>query len=445
MSGPRLLQGARVLDPAQRLDAVMDLLVLDGAIARLAPAIPAPENAEVIDLSGLCLSPGFVDVHVHLREPGGEHKETIESGASAAVAGGFTSVCAMPNTDPPIDDPAAVGFVLAKGERAKLARVYPVGAVSVGLEGKEMTEIGELIAAGAVAVSDDGHPVWDSGLMRRALEYTQVFDIPVFSHAEDQGLSGQGVMNEGAVSTALGLRGIPNASEDVAVARDCLIAELTGGRLHICHVSTAGSAEIIRAAKARGVRVTAEVTPHHLALTDEAVRGYRTDAKMSPPLRSASDVAAVRDALVEGVIDCIATDHAPHHYEEKEREFDDAAFGVVGLETALGVSLQEMVLGGRLDLLELVDRMASKPAQIAGLPAGSLADGANADIVVFDPEERWECRADRFCSRGRNTPFKGRELVGRVVMTLVGGRTVYDRRGERADARATVKVSEDVG
>ncbi len=385
----------------------------------------------MVAVDGLVVAPGLVDLHVHFREPGDEHKETIRSGARAAVAGGFTSVCAMPNTDPPIDDPAAVGFLRAEGQRAGFAHVYPVGAVSVGQKGEEMTEVGELAAAGAVAVSDDGQPVWNAGLMRRVLEYTKAFDIPVFSHSEELGLSRHGVMNEGPVSTALGLRGIPNAAEDVAVARDCIIAELTGGQLHIQHVSTRGAVEIIRAAKARGVAVTAEVTPHHLALTDEAVRGYRTEAKVKPPLRSAASVAAVRDALVEGVIDCIATDHAPHHYEDKEREFDDAPFGLIGVETALGVCIRELVVSGRLDLPELINRLSCRPAQIARLPAGTLAEGSPADVVVFDPEVRWICQPQEFFSLSRNTPFAGQELVGRVVMTIVDGRSVFARGADR--------------
>jgi dihydroorotase len=426
-----LLRGGRVIDPSRKLDERLDLLLADGKIAASGRDLDVPKGGETVDVSGLVVAPGFVDLHVHLREPGDEHKETIASGARAATAGGFTSICAMPNTRPPIDDHAAVGFVRAEGERAGFARVYPVGAVSVGLKGEEMTEIGELVAAGAVAVTDDGRPVWDSGLLRRTMEYTLAFDIPYFSHSEDLGLSANGVMNEGSVSTVLGLPGIPNAAEDAAVARDCVIAELTGGHLHILHVSTRGAVEIIRAAKARGVRVTAEVTPHHLSLTDEAVRGYRTEAKMNPPLRSASDVEAVRDALAEGVIDCIATDHAPHHYEDKDREFDDAPFGIVGLETAVGVCIRELVVTGRLDLTELIERLSLRPAQIAGLPAGTLAEGSPADVVVFDPEEIWICRPDEFLSLSHNTPFAGQELVGRVVMTWVGGRPVYDRSGER--------------
>ncbi|MGD2152906.1 MAG: dihydroorotase [Gemmatimonadales bacterium] len=431
MSRPVLLRRGRLIDPSQKLDEALDLLLVDGRVAAIGRGLQGPDGCEDVDVSGLVVAPGFVDLHVHLREPGDEHKETIASGARAAAAGGFTSVCAMPNTRPTIDDPAAVGFVRAEGERAGFAHVYPVGAVSVGLKGEEMTEIGELVAAGAVAISDDGRPVWDSGLLSRAMEYASAFDTPYFSHSEDLGLSANGVMNEGAVSTSLGLRGIPSAAEDAGVARDCIVAELTGGQLHILHVSTRGAVEIVRAAKARGVNVTAEVTPHHLALTDEAVRGYRTEAKMNPPLRSAADVAAVRDALVERVIDCIATDHAPHHYEDKDREFDYAPFGVVGLETALGVCLRELVIGGRLDLPGLIDRLSCRPAKIAGLPAGTLAEGSVADVVVFDPERRWACKPEDFYSLSRNTPFAGQELVGRVVMTLVSGRTVHDGRGDR--------------
>ena len=441
MSRPILLKGGRVIDPSQNLDGVLDLLVAEGHISGPWQGLEVPEGAEVINCSGLVVAPGLVDLHVHLREPGDEHKETIASGARAATAGGYTSICAMPNTRPPIDNPAAVGFVRAEGERAGYARVYPVGAVSVNLKGEEMTEIGELVVTGAVAVTDDGRPVYDSGLLRRTLEYIQSFDIPYFSHAEELALSSNGVMNEGPVSTSLGLRGIPNASEDAAVARECIIAELTGGQLHILHVSTRGAVEVIRAAKARGVRVTAEVTPHHLALTDEAVRGYRTEAKMNPPLRSAADVQAVRDALVEGVIDCIATDHAPHHYEDKEREFDDAPFGIVGLETALGVCNRELVASGRMGLSDLIDRMSCAPARIAALPAGTLSEGSPADVVLFDPEQRWVCEPNEFLSLSRNTPFAGQELVGRVVMTLVGGRPVYDPAGR---LQAGAEVSEDV-
>ncbi len=425
MSGPRplVLRGGRLLDPSTDRDGEGDLLVVDGEIAEAGRIDGVPEGAREVDVAGCVVAPGFVDLHVHLREPGGEHKETIRSGARAAAAGGFTTVWAMPNTDPPADDPAAVGYVRSEGERAAGARVHPVGAATVGLEGEQMTEVGELVAAGAVAVSDDGHPIWDAGLLRRLLEYTQTYGISVLQHAEDRRLAGAGVMNEGVVSTALGLRGQPAAAEAAMVARDCLLAELTGGRLHVCHVSTRQAVDQIRRAKERGAPVTAEVTPHHLALTEEAVRGYRTEAKMNPPLRTADDREAVREALAEGVLDVVATDHAPHHYEEKEREFDDAPFGVVGLETALGVLVRELVEPGLMDLAALVDRMACAPARTMGLPGGTLRPGAPADVVVFDPGERWTVEPDRFVSKSRNTPFAGQELVGRVRRTLVGGRT----------------------
>ncbi|MFQ5678281.1 MAG: dihydroorotase [Gemmatimonadota bacterium] len=425
MSRPLLLQGGRLLDPSQELDEWGDVLIVEGRIESCGGSIEGPETADRLDVSGLVVAPGFIDLHVHLREPGGEHKETIASGAAAAAAGGFTTVWAMPNTDPPIDDPAAVGYVRAAGERARGARVMPVGAASRGQRGERMTEVGELVASGAVAVSDDGSPIWDAGLMRRLLEYTQVFGIPVLQHAEVRELAAGGVMNEGKVATALGLRGIPCAAEAAMVARDLYLAELTGGHLHVCHVSSRASVEEIRRAKARGVRVTAEVTPHHLVLTEEEVRGYRSEMKMNPPLRTAEDREAVREGLADGTIDAIATDHAPHHYEEKEREFDDAPFGVVGLETALGVGIAELVGDGLLSLPELVDRMACAPARIMGVPGGTLREGSLADIVVFDPREPWTADPSRFLSRGRNTPFAGRRLVGRVRRTLVAGETRY--------------------
>ena len=437
------IRGGRVIDPSQRLDARVDLLLVDGRVADWGRDLDVdPATTEILEVPPTAVvCPGFVDLHVHLREPGGEHKETIATGARAAAAGGFTSVCAMPNTDPPIDDPAAVGFVRAAGLRAEGARVYPVGAASVGRQGKQMTEIGELVQAGAVAVSDDGAPIADAGLMRRLLEYTQNFGIPVLNHCEEPTLSAGGVVNEGLVSTRLGLRGIPNAAEDVMVARDIALAELTGGRVHICHVSTRGAVEFLRLAKAKGLPVTAEVTPHHLALTEEAVVGYRTEYKTNPPLRTAEDVAAVRAALVEGIIDCVATDHAPHHYEEKEREFDDAPFGVVGLETALGVCLRELVEPGLLDLAGLIDRLACRPARIVPLPegTGTLRRGAPADVTVFDPRARVVVDPNRFYSRSRNTPFAGWELPGRVLWTVVGGRVVHWGVAEReASTRAAM-------
>ncbi len=424
---PLIIRGGRMIDPTQRVDARVDLLLVDGRVAEMGQDLAAPDEAEMLDVSGCVVAPGLIDVHVHLREPGFEHKETIASGARAAAAGGFTAVVAMPNTDPPIDNPAAVGFVRAAGERAGFARVYPAGTITVGQAGERISEIGELVGAGAVTVTDDGRPVVNAGLMRSALEYCQTFDLPVSVHAEDLHLSRGGSMNEGVVSTRLGLTGIPNAAEDTMIARDLLLAELTGGRLHIQHVSTRRGVEMIRAAKERGVRVTAEATPHHLALTDVAVESYRTDAKMNPPLRGEADRDAVREGVRDGTLDVIATDHAPHHYDEKEQAFEDAPFGIVGLETALGVVLSELVHTGMLDLPTLVQRMSCGPARALGLPGGTLAPGAPADVTVFDPEQTWKVDPTRFTSLSRNTPFRGRRLRGRALRTIVGGRTVWQR------------------
>lgn len=433
MNDSILLTGGRVIDPSTDTDEVQDVLVVDGRIAAVARGITGPDGVPVVSAEGLVVAPGLIDVHVHLREPGAEHKETIRSGAQAAAAGGFTAVWAMPNTDPPLDDPAAVGFVreearrwARKGEGG--ARVSPVAAASPGLAGAQMTEVGGLVEAGAVAVTDDGHPIHDAALMRRLLEYTQSFDIPVLQHAEDMSLSAGGVMNEGAVATALGLRGIPNASEATIVARDIYLAELTGGHLHIQHVSTRESVELIRLARDRGVRVSGEATPHHLTLTEEAVRGYRTEAKMNPPLRAEADRLAVRRGVIDGVIELIATDHAPHHYEEKEREFDDAPFGIVGIETALAVCIGELVVPGDLALSGLIERMSTAPARTMGIDGGTLRPGRAADIVVFDPEAKWTVDSAAFRSRSRNTPFEGWELRGEVRYTFVGGETRYERR-----------------
>ena len=433
MSRSLLLARGRVIDPSAGTDDVLDVLVEDGRIAAVARGIAGPDGVPRVSAEGLVVAPGLIDVHVHLREPGAEHKETIRSGARAAAAGGFTTVWAMPNTEPPLDDPAAVGFVREEARRWARqgeggARVSPVGAASRGLAGVQMTEIGGLVEAGAVAVTDDGHPIHDPSLMRRLLEYTQSFDIPVLQHAEDMALSAGGVMNEGAVATALGLRGIPNASEATVVARDIYLAELTGGHVHIQHVSTCEAVDLIRCARERGVRVSGEVTPHHLSLTEEAVRGYRTEAKMNPPLRSAADRLGVRQGVIDGVIECIATDHAPHHYEEKEREFDEAPFGIVGLETALAVCIGELVTPGDLTLPQLIDRMSTGPARTMGIDGGTLRPGSPADIVVFDPQSRWTVDSAGFRSRSRNTPFEGWEVKGRVRRTIVGGETRYERR-----------------
>jgi len=425
MSARILLRGGRVVDPSQKLDGVRDVLLEEGRVARLGEELRAPEDARVIDCSGLVVTPGLIDVHVHLREPGGEHKETIGSGARAAAAGGFTAVCAMPNTDPPIDDPAAVGFVLAEGRRAGAARVYPVGCISAERKGERLALIGEMVESGAVAVTDDGSPVMDSGLLRLALLYAQSFGIPVADHPEDLTLSARGHMNAGLVATRLGLPGKPNASEDIHIVRDLLLAELTGGHIHLQHVSTRFGVESIRQAKARGVHVTAEASPHHLILDESAVEGYRTEAKMNPPLRTPADVEAVRAGLGDGTLDIIATDHAPHHYDEKEAAFTDAPNGIVGLETALGLILTHVVAKGVIDLPTMVERMSCQPAVAFGLDGGTLAEGSVADVTVFDPKATWTVEPTAFLSKSRNTPFAGWELEGRPRYTIVGGRLVF--------------------
>jgi dihydroorotase len=429
-----VLKGGRVIDPANGVDQVMDVLLADGVVAELG-TVEAAADADVRDVSGLVVSPGLIDVHVHLREPGGEHKETIATGAWAAAVGGFTAVCAMPNTDPPIDAPAAVGYVVAQGRRAGAARVYPLGAISVGQKGERLALVGEMVDAGAVGITDDGHPVSDSGLMRVALQYAGTFDIPVAQHCEDLALSRGGSMHEGIVSTRLGITGIPAAAENVMIARDLILAELTGGHLHIQHVSTRRGVDLIRAAKSNGIRVTAEATPHHFTLTHEAVIGYRTDAKVNPPLRTADDVEAVREGIRDGTLDCIATDHAPHHYDEKEQAFEDAPFGLVGLETALGLGITELVDGGVIGLADLIERMSAAPARAFDLPGGTLARGAPADVTVFDPSEKWTVDPTEFVSKSRNTPFGGRDLVGRNRLTIVEGRVVWSAEQGVAHAR----------
>src|SRR5438128_3956329 len=426
---PLFLKGGRVIDPSQGFDQVADVLIQDGTIAAVGTGLGTPDGAEVRDVRGKVVAPGLVDLHVHLREPGNEDVETIASGARAAAAGGFSAVCAMPNTDPVTDNQAAVGFIVRQSARAALARVYPIGAISVGQKGERLAEFGEMVGAGAVAVSDDGKPVASSHLMRTALEYARTFGIPVADHCEEPTLASGGVMHEGLVAARLGLKGIPAAAEEIMVARDLLLAELTGGHVHLCHVSTRGSVELIRRAKEQGIRVTAEVTPHHLTLTDHACETYDTHAKMNPPLREAADIAALRAALKQGVIDCIASDHAPHAYDAKEAAFDDAPFGIVGLETAFAVAHTELVLGGLLTLPELIARMSTAAAAAFRLPGGSLAPGAPADLVVLDVTARWTVDPAHFHSKSRNTPFAGRTLTGRPVLTLVGGALVHEVSG----------------
>ena len=429
---PLLLKGGRLLDPSTRLDRTGDLLLVDGKIEHAGDAVQGPDDAETIDCAGMIVSPGFVDVHCHLREPGREDVETIATGARAAAAGGFTAVCAMPNTQPVTDNQAAVGFIVRQALFADAARVYPIGAISVGQMGEKLAEFGEMVGAGAVAVSDDGKPVVSAQLMRTALEYARSFGIPVIDHCEEPTLAAGGAMNEGLVSARLGLKGIPAEAEEIMAIRDILLARRTGGHVHLAHMSTKGSVELIRWGKDRGINVTAEVCPHHLSLTEERVEGYDTNAKMNPPLRTAEDVAALQDAVADGTIDLVATDHAPHHYDEKEREFADAPNGIVGLETALAVVVTNLVATGKMSWATLVERMACTPARIFRLPGGSLARGTVADVTVFDPAAEWTVEPASFLSKGRNTPYAGMRLRGRPTLTAVGGRAIYRRDGAGA-------------
>jgi dihydroorotase len=422
-----LLRGGPVIDPASETDRATDVFVEDGLVARVAPGQrPASSDVRVVELHGKLLLPGFIDLHVHLREPGQEYKEDIASGTRAAVAGGFTAVCCMPNTVPPNDTRAVTELITRRAREVGVCHVLPVGAISKGLAGAELAEIGELRDAGCVAVSDDGRPVMSSGLMRRALEYAATFGLPVVQHAEDLGLSAGGVMNEGEVATRAGLRGQPASAESVMVARDLELVAHTGGRYHVAHLSTARSAALVRDARRRGLPVTCEVTPHHLTLTDAACAAYDTRAKCAPPLRTAADVAALEEALADGTIDAVATDHAPHSAVEKELEFDNAAFGMTGLETALPLLLR-LVERKVIGLPRAVALLTASPARCFNLPAGRLGEGLPADLTVVDPGRRWRLESTR--SKSRNTPFWGEELVGQAVLTLVAGRPVHDVDG----------------
>jgi len=421
-----LIANGYVIDPAQQMNAGRNVLIDEGRVVGLLDrAEPAPEDAHVLDATGLIVAPGFIDLHTHLREPGQEYKETIASGASAAVAGGWASVCAMPNTDPINDNPAVTRFIIEQGQAANLANVFPIGAVTKGSGGKELAEMGEMKKAGIVAVSDDGRPVPTSGMMRRAMEYARGFDLTVVDHCQDHSLSAGGVMHEGRWSLILGLKGMPAAAEDVDVVRDCVLAKLTGAKVHIAHVSTRGALEAVRQAKNDGLPVTCEVTPHHWTLTDEAVQEYDTNTKMSPPLRSRDHVDAVLAAMKDGTIDAIATDHAPHHADEKGLEFDQAPFGITGLETAVGLAF-DLVHNGLIDLERVVEMCSTNPASIFGLAdRGSLKTNAHADVTILDPQLEWVFDVTGTKSKSRNTPFNGRSMHGAAVATIVGGRLVY--------------------
>ncbi|MBW2229820.1 MAG: dihydroorotase [Deltaproteobacteria bacterium] len=422
---PRILiREARVLDPSVDLDARSDVLIEDGRIAAVEPEIVA-SDCQIVNAEGRWLAPGFVDLHVHLREPGQEYKEDLASGGRAAVAGGFTRLACMANTNPVNDDPSVTKYILDRAAKDSPAHIHPIAAATRGLEGQVMTEMVALREAGAVAFSDDGKTIMDAAVMRHVLEYSKLVSAAVIVHAEDCGLRAEGVVNEGIVSTRLGLPGNPVEAEEIHVARDIRLVRLTGARLHVAHVSAAGSVDLIRRAKDEGLQVTAEVTPHHLALTDEATLGFDTSTKMAPPLRSAHDVEALRAALCEGVIDCIATDHAPHATYEKDVEFTAAPCGVLGLETAFAV-VSDLVRRGEIAPLELMRRMSTTPARIFDLPGGSLSVGSSADVVILDPERRWRYDpADGF-SKSRNSPWAGQDMTGRVMATFVDGKLVYD-------------------
>lgn len=422
--GPLLIKGGRAISPADGLDGALDILVEDGLIRELRPGLEIP-TAETLDARGQIVAPGFVDIHVHFREPGGEQSETLETGLAAAVAGGFTAVCPMPNTKPINDNTEITREMVEKGERLGLARVFPIAAVSKGSAGDSLSDFPALLNAGAVAFSDDGRPVRTGELMQRAMEQARRLNVPIIDHCEDPALSAGGVVNAGRVAERLGAKGIPNASEDACVARDIEIAESTGAAFHVAHLSTKGSVDLVRKAKRRGLRVTCEVTPHHFALTDEAVERYGTAAKMNPPLRGPADREAILMGLGDGTIDAIATDHAPHAPELKARVLADAPFGVIGLETALALALRELVHSGKISLTRLIELMSSNPARIINRPLGHLSVGQAADITIFDPGREWTYSAKQGRSKSRNSPFDGWRFKGAVTATIARGGIVY--------------------
>jgi dihydroorotase len=417
-----VVKNGRVVDPARKIDGIMNIVIRDGKIRSIGAADAA--DIPVFDAAGFIVAPGFFDIHVHLREPGTEEAETIASGGSAAVAGGFTAVAAMPNTIPPNDNPSITHYIVGEARRSSPARVFPVGAITKGQNGESLAEIGEMFEAGIAAVSDDGKPVMDAQLFRRALEYAQMFDMPVIQHCEDLHLSKGGVMHEGVYSTRLGLKGIPSAAEDTMVSRDLILAQMTGGKYHVAHLSTRRSVEMIRAAKSRGQRVSAEVAPHHFTLTDAAVANYDTNAKMNPPLRSADDVAALVEGIQDGTIDAIASDHAPHHINLKMLEFDRAPFGITGLETAVGLALTKL----RLPIGRLIELFSINPQRIMKVPAWGLFEGSGADLTILDLNRSWTFSVDQSRSLSRNSPFDGWQLTGKTVATIVEGRIVYEDR-----------------
>jgi len=422
-----LIKGGRLIDPANGRDEELDILIEEGKIGKIARDIRAL-GRRIIDASGKVVSPGFIDLHTHLRQPGREDEETIETGSRAAAKGGFTTVCAMPNTEPPVDDPSLVEFVYGEARRCALVEVLPIATITAGRKGKDLSPMGRLSRAGAVAFSDDGEWVSDSNLMRRALEYVKMLNLPLISHCEDKTLSQEGVMNEGYCSTTLGLSGMPKQAEEVAVFRDLVLLGMTGSRLHVAHLSTSRGVELVREAKREGLRVTSEVTPHHLALTDREVRSFNTNTKMNPPLREEEDVAALKQGLKDGTIDIIATDHAPHAFEEKEVDYVMAPFGITSLETALGLVIRELLEKGTLTLMEILAKMTVNPARILGMAIGRIEEGARADLAIFDPKKTWKVREEEFLSRSTNSPFIGWELPGKVEWTIAGGRVVYQDR-----------------
>jgi dihydroorotase len=419
-----LIKNGRVIDPASGLDRTADVLIEDSAVAAVGENLEAP-GAERFDASGLVVAPGFIDIHVHLREPGFEHAETIETGSRAAAAGGFTAICAMPNTAPVNDNPAVTSYIIERAERFASVRVFPIGAITRNSAGEELSAIGSMKQAGAVAISDDGRPVMNARVMRRAMEFARAFDLPVIDHCEDLNLSAGGDMHEGFESVRLGLHGIPAVSEDVMVARDILLAELTGARFHVAHLSSKYSAAMVAHARSRGLAVSAEATPHHLALADSMMPPYDPNFKMKPPLRSASDVEAVRAAVAAGTVSAIATDHAPHPGSEKMQEFEKCPFGIIGLETAVGVVLETLVHAGRIPVVRFVELFTTGPARVLGLKRGRLSAGAPADVTIFDLERRWTYDVNKSYSKSRNSPFDGRAFRGGPVATVVNGRFVW--------------------